>query len=61
MNTTRLETVVEALAVLSPSRAHVDKLTPSLLAKAFCGELLPQDPNDESAEKLLERIRNARG
>jgi len=35
----------------------VDQLTPSLLAKAFRGELVPQDPNDEPAEKLLERIR----
>ena len=36
---------------------QVDKLTPSLLAKAFRGELVPQDPNDEPAAKLLERIR----
>lgn len=27
------------------------------MAKAFRGELVPQDPNDEHAEKLLERIR----
>ncbi len=39
------------------ARAQVDQLTPSLLAKAFRGELVPQDPNDEPAEKLLERIR----
>ena len=39
------------------AQAHVDKLTQSLLAKAFRGELVPQDPNDEPAEKLLERIR----
>jgi len=26
------------------------------LAKAFRGELVPQDPDDEPAEKLLERI-----
>jgi len=38
----------------------VDKLTPSILAKAFRGELVPQDPNDEPAEKLLERIREER-
>jgi type I restriction enzyme S subunit len=29
----------------------------SLLKKAFEGKLVPQDPNDEPAEKLLERIR----
>ena len=41
-----------------PGRAQVDKLTPSLLARAFRGQLVPQDPTDEPAEKLLERIRN---
>ena len=29
---------------------------PSLLAKAFYGELVPQKPNDEPADNLLERI-----
>jgi len=40
------------------AQAQVEKLTPSLLAKAFQGELVPQDPNDEPAEKLLERIKS---
>lgn len=35
-------------------------LTPALLAKAFRGELVPQDPNDEPASVLLERIRAQR-
>jgi len=35
----------------------VDKLTQSILAKAFRGELVPQDPNDEPALFLLEKIR----
>ena len=39
------------------AQAHVDKLTQSLLAKAFRGELVPQDPNDEPASALLARIR----
>jgi type I restriction enzyme S subunit len=39
------------------AQAQVDKLTPSLLAKAFRGQLVPQDPCDEPAEKLLERIK----
>ncbi len=39
------------------AKAHVGKLTPSLLAKAFRGELVPQNPNDEPAEALLRRIR----
>lgn len=39
------------------AKAHVDKLTQSILARAFRGELVPQDPNDEPATVLLERIR----
>jgi type I restriction enzyme S subunit len=42
------------------ARAQVEKLTPALLAKAFRGELVVQDPNDEPAEMLLERIRAER-
>jgi len=38
------------------AKNRVDKLSRSVLAKAFRGELVPQDPNDEPAEKLLERI-----
>jgi len=37
--------------------AHIDKLTQSILSKAFRGELVPHDPNDEPATALLERIR----
>ncbi len=37
-----------------------DHLIQSLLAKAFRGELVPQDPNDESASVLLERIKKER-
>lgn len=42
------------------ARARVDKLTPAILAKAFRGELVPQDPNDEPASVLLERIQASR-
>lgn len=38
----------------------VNRLTPALLAKAFRGELVPQDPSDEPASVLLDRIRAAR-
>ena len=41
------------------SRKRVDKLTPSLLAKAFRGELVPQDPSDEPASVLLARMKGA--
>jgi type I restriction enzyme S subunit len=36
------------------------KLDAAILAKAFRGELVPQDPNDEPATVLLERIRAGR-
>lgn len=39
------------------AKVYIDKLTQSILAKAFRGELVTQDPNDEPADKLLERIR----
>lgn len=42
------------------AKQKVDKLTAAILAKAFRGQLVPQDPNDESAEKLLERIQAER-
>lgn len=38
----------------------MDAAQRGLLAKAFRGELVPQDPNDEPAAVLLERIRAAR-
>lgn len=39
------------------AHTQVENMTPSLLAKAFCGELVPQDPNDEPANELLKRIK----
>ena len=47
-------------AKLTAARKLVDRLTPALLAKAFRGELVPQDPSDEPASVLLDRIRAAR-
>ncbi|RKG97232.1 restriction endonuclease subunit S [Corallococcus carmarthensis] len=41
-------------------RQHLDKLEQSVLAKAFRGELVPQDPNDEPASVLIEGIRAQR-
>lgn len=46
-------------ARLATARALVERLTPALLSKAFRGELVPQDPNDEPASVLLARIRAA--
>jgi type I restriction enzyme, S subunit len=39
------------------SMQHIDE---AILSKAFCGELVPQDPNDEPASVLLERLRAER-
>jgi type I restriction enzyme S subunit len=43
-------------ARLATAQATVARLTPSTLAKAFRGDLVPQDPDDEPAAALLERI-----
>ena len=42
---------------LRNAEAAVNRLTPAVLAKAFRGELVPQDPADEPAERMLERLR----
>ena len=39
---------------------RVEKLIPAVLAKAFRGELVAQDPEDEPASVLLERVRKER-
>jgi type I restriction enzyme S subunit len=39
------------------AKIMLDKLPQSILAKAFRGELVAQDPNDEPASVLLERIK----
>src|SRR5207247_2087113 len=40
--------------------ARAARLRQSILKRAFEGKLAPQDPNDEPASVLLERIRTAR-
>jgi len=42
------------------ARALIDRLEAAILTKAFKGELVPHDPNDEPASVLLERIKVAR-
>lgn len=43
--------------IFDETLAEQEQLDQSILAKAFRGELVPQDPNDEPASVLLERIR----
>lgn len=60
----RIETAFAKIDRLAAEAAKALKLLGCLdqriLAKAFAGELVPQDPTDEPAEALLARIREAR-
>lgn len=47
-------------AKVASAKSRIDHLTQSILAKAFRGELVAQDPNDEPASVLLERIKAQR-
>jgi type I restriction enzyme S subunit len=52
---------VEAVAeALPPAARRSKQLTSAILDRAFSGELAPQDPSDEPASVLLERIRAER-
>jgi type I restriction enzyme S subunit len=54
----RLVTWINRLSAEAMSaRKLVDRLDQAVLAKAFRGELVPQDPSDEPASVLLERIK----
>lgn len=58
------EKFFSTLNTLNPMRVEMNKaietLNQAILAKAFRGELVPQDPSDEPATVLLERIRAER-
>lgn len=45
---------------IESSLQQAEALRLSIIKKAFEGKLVPQDPNDEPAEKLLERVRAAK-
>ena len=55
-----LDTSLEATEVLDreidANLARAEALRQSILRKAFSGQLVPQDPNDEPAATLLQRI-----
>ncbi len=60
----RIETAfarIDRMTEEASRAAHLlERLDERLLAKAFRGKLVPQDPDDEPAEALLTRIREAR-
>ncbi|MHB8797627.1 MAG: restriction endonuclease subunit S [Thermoanaerobaculia bacterium] len=57
----RLSVVDELEATVEKNLARCARLRQSILKMAFEGRLGPQDPNDEPASVLLERIRRERG
>jgi type I restriction enzyme, S subunit len=57
----RLSVVAELEATVAANLARAGRLRQAVLKRAFEGRLAPQDPNDEPASVMLERIRATRG
>ena len=54
----RLSVADQLEKVVEQSLKQAERLRKSILKQAFEGKLVHQDPIDEPAEKLLERIKN---
>ena len=56
----RLSIVDDMEASVAASLKRAERLRQAVLRRAFAGELVPQDPSDEPAGALLERVRAER-
>ena len=56
----RLSLVSQLEALVEANLKRAERLRQSVLKEAFAGRLVPQDPDDEPASVLLERIRQER-
>ncbi len=56
----RLSVIEQAEASVEANLTRAGRMRQSILKQAFSGELVPQDPDDEPASVLLERIRAER-
>lgn len=55
----RLSIADEVEQQINTNLKRAERLRQSILKKAFSGKLVPQDPNDEPADVLLEKIKQA--
>lgn len=60
----KIESTQEKIKTIESNIAQaetlIERYRESILQKAFCGQLAPQNPNDEPASKLIEHIRAGR-